>query len=765
MRLTRNAYSFSLIPVFLFSTILNCQKQSDGKPSHRASAPSASRVLPDAPGPVTRRIPESPLTNPPPLLPAGREPGQQESIFDALQGPVSRVEVHASARDLEIGEPFRAGGEEILSAAGSYGDIERFLQVLPGVVATSDLSNEVLVRGGHPMENLFIVDGIENPNINHVATSGTSGGFGPMIDSATIQGIKFYTAGYAARYPERLSSVIEIETLDPKNLSTHAEADVGIQGMGGLFEKQVLGGDLLLSAHKGILEFMNGAGIGGLPSYENELIRFRRTSASGDRLTILHLAGMDSVEADPCPEDRFSFSTIDSQYSGWRETTGVEWQHVYSTRSFGVANISDSEEIEHAYQQDQLPDPANPPVYSGHCPNPDASVAPLPVYSQVSNQAFSKAGYRLEWSASRFAVSAGSAFWLQRPHYRVAQPIGSFSPYSVAPTRSDVTSFASDFSTGQSGTFAQGTVHPFSRLELSAGERLQTFAMGNHSTLTHRLSLRFDANEHAGFHAAFASYAQMPPYLYLLAYPQNRAMLPMRVTHEVAGVDLSPGAASEIHIEAYNKIYSDIPASTEYPAINLHNVVDMIGEQVVWLPMSSAGRGRASGIELSDMTRVGSRLVMRGSVAYSRAMFAGLDGVRRPSNYDLPWIVNFAALERFGRGYEVSSRFGYATGRPYTPFDLSNSSVQNRPIYDVSRMNAQRAPYYARLDAQLNKDFMMRGLHLELYMGVDNILNRANFLSYVWLPDTKIAESDINPVYQLHQTPIFPNFGLRYIFR
>jgi len=35
----------------------------------------------------------------------------------------------------------------------------------------------------------------------------------------------------------------------------------------------------------------------------------------------------------------------------------------------------------------------------------------------------------------------------------------------------------------------------------------------------------------------------------------------------------------------------------------------------------------------------------------------------------------------------------------------------------------------------------------------------------VWLPDTKIAESDINPVHQLHQTPIFPNFGLRYIFR
>jgi hypothetical protein len=456
---------------------------------------------------------------------------------------------------------------------------------------------------------------------------------------------------------------------------------------------------------------------------------------------------------------------MDSQYNGQRETTGLEWQQVYSTRSFGVASISDSEEVEHIYQQDQLPDPTRPPTYSGGCPDPRPSVPPVPVYSQDSNEAFSNAGYRFEWSGSRIAASAGSEFWLQRPHYRVTQPLGTLSPYSVAPVRTDSTSFVSKFSTGQSGTFAQFTVHPFRGLALSAGGRLQTFALGNHSTLTPRLSVRFDLNERIGFHAAYAGYAQMPPYIYLLAYPQNRAMLPMRVTHEITGLDLNLGAASQLRLEAYRKEYRDIPASTEYPAINLHNVVEMLGQQVVWLPMNSGGRGEASGIELSDVSHIGSRLVMRGSVAYSLAMFTGLDGVRRSSNYDLPWIVNFAALQRLGRGYEVSGRFGYSTGRPYTPFDLPDSTTQNRPIYDVSRTNAQRAPYFARVDAQLNKDFVMHGLHMELYMGVNNILNRANFLSYVWLPDTKNAKVEIDPVYELHQMPIFPNFGLRYVFR
>jgi len=51
--------------------------------------------------------------------------------------------------------------------------------VLPGVVPTSDASNEALVRGGHPMENLYVVDGFEIPNINHLSRPDTTGGSFP----------------------------------------------------------------------------------------------------------------------------------------------------------------------------------------------------------------------------------------------------------------------------------------------------------------------------------------------------------------------------------------------------------------------------------------------------------------------------------------------------------------------------------------------------------------------------------------------------------
>jgi hypothetical protein len=175
--------------------------------------------------------------------------------------------------------------------------------------------------------------------------------------------------------------------------------------------------------------------------------------------------------------------------------------------------------------------------------------------------------------------------------------------------------------------------------------------------------------------------------------------------------------------------------------------------------MNSGGRGKASGIELSDLSRIGSSLTLRGSIAYSRAMFAGLDHISRPSNFDFPWILNLVALERFGRGYEVSSRYGYATGRPYTPYDLAASIAQDRPIYNVAEMNALRVPYYGRLDAQVNKDAIVRGFHMEIYVGVNNILNRSNFLAFALLPRAGAS------IHVISQTPIFPNFGLRYILR
>jgi hypothetical protein len=702
------------------------------------------------------------------IAPASPQPA---SLFDAVTNQLTSltttIEVKAFANSIETGgpEPHLAGGQDILTSAGTFGDISRYLTLFPGVVSSSDLSNQMLVRGGHPVENLFLVDGIEVPNINHLANANSTGGLGPMIDAAAIQGLKMYTGGFDANFPERLSSVTEFHTLDTGFTPKHTELDLGIQGVGGLAERRLFGGDMLVSAHHGLVNLVSSSvGMDGVPSYSNALSRFRRRAASGDALTLLNVFGVDSISVTPCASDTVETSTINSTYHGWRETTGGEWQHLYSAHAFGVLNISDSEQVEHIHQEDQAINPLTAAAARFACPIPSNLTHTTPVYREDSNNAFSAAKYSFEFGRSRMSLFAGSSLWLQRPHLQVAQPEGSFSPYEDTMMRADSTSFTSRLAVGESGTYGQMLFHPTRGLSLGAGGRVQTFAFGDHTTITPRLNAGYRVGERAGLHVAYGGYAQLPPFAYMLAYPVNRSLAPMRVTHQVVGMDVGFGPLSLLRVEAYNKNYSAIPAATEYPAVTMHTMVDMLGEQSVWLPMTSGGRGAASGIELSDRARIGSRLQLQGSVAYSRARFAGIDGVLHPSNFDFPWIVNGAGVVRLGHGMIASSRYGYASGRPYTPFNLTASQAQNRPIYDLARLNVPRAPYYSRLDAQLNKEARLRNMVVELYCGVDNVLNRYNFLSYAWMPlDHAAAVSE--RVGTLWQTPIFPNFGLRVVMR
>lgn len=109
----------------------------------------------------------SPTDAPPAVLPPS-----------AIHGIALRttVEVHATAdrlsTDQDSPQPYHATANEIMASAGTHGDLSRYLQVLPGVVFNNDYSDDLIVRGGNPLENLFLVDGIEIPNINHIASEG-----------------------------------------------------------------------------------------------------------------------------------------------------------------------------------------------------------------------------------------------------------------------------------------------------------------------------------------------------------------------------------------------------------------------------------------------------------------------------------------------------------------------------------------------------------------------------------------------------------------
>ena len=52
-------------------------------------------------------------------------------------------------------------------------DVQMMTHSLPSVVTDTDQNNEIIVRGGGPGENLFIMDHLEIPNPNHFGFVGT----------------------------------------------------------------------------------------------------------------------------------------------------------------------------------------------------------------------------------------------------------------------------------------------------------------------------------------------------------------------------------------------------------------------------------------------------------------------------------------------------------------------------------------------------------------------------------------------------------------
>src|SRR5919197_1174482 len=138
------------------------------------------------------------------VTPAG-EAAVPVGRFEIRAGLDQRVEITLPARDRlqtsvtvtapAVAAPAEAktsvrlvSSEEIFRAAGALQDVSRYVQTLPGVVIGSDdFRNDIIVRGGSPLENLFIVDNVEVPNINTFANFSSAGGTVSILDPAMIR--------------------------------------------------------------------------------------------------------------------------------------------------------------------------------------------------------------------------------------------------------------------------------------------------------------------------------------------------------------------------------------------------------------------------------------------------------------------------------------------------------------------------------------------------------------------------------------------------
>lgn len=107
--------------------------------------------------------------------------------------------------------------EEIKSNPGGNFDISRVVQVLPGVGGTSgngSYRNDLVIRGGGPNENVYYLDGVEIPVINHFSTQGAAGGPTGILNVSFLEDATLSSSAFHARYDNPLSSVLQFKQRD-----------------------------------------------------------------------------------------------------------------------------------------------------------------------------------------------------------------------------------------------------------------------------------------------------------------------------------------------------------------------------------------------------------------------------------------------------------------------------------------------------------------------------------------------------------------------
>lgn len=93
-----------------------------------------------------------------------------------------------------------------LPSTGGDADIAQYLPVLPGIISSGDQGGQLFIRGGAPIQNLILLDGMTLFNPFH------SIGFFSVFETETIRSVDVYTGGFGPEYGGRASAVVDIKT-------------------------------------------------------------------------------------------------------------------------------------------------------------------------------------------------------------------------------------------------------------------------------------------------------------------------------------------------------------------------------------------------------------------------------------------------------------------------------------------------------------------------------------------------------------------------
>ena len=93
-----------------------------------------------------------------------------------------------------------------LPTIGGEADIAQYLTIIPGVILTGDQGGQIYIRGGSPIQNKILLDGMRIYNPFH------SIGFFSVFETEAIKSVDVLTGGFNAEFGGATSAIVDIST-------------------------------------------------------------------------------------------------------------------------------------------------------------------------------------------------------------------------------------------------------------------------------------------------------------------------------------------------------------------------------------------------------------------------------------------------------------------------------------------------------------------------------------------------------------------------
>jgi hypothetical protein len=617
----------------------------------------------------------------------------------------SKADLPATPEATAISSPIAPAltGEAIATTPGALEDMFRALQAQPGVAASQDNRNDLLVRGGGAIENQTRIDGFDVPNPSHFGAQGGTGGALSILPPWLIQRGSLELGGFSVAYGDRMSSVADVSLRPGRTDRLHAMVGGGVGGAMGVAEGAIgASGSWLVSARRSLLEMVfRDETAEAVPKYADALLKIDRRAGDRHAISFLGIGSKDTVE-------------IKDERTGDPETTGDELVGLAGLRFTSAWSPRTSSVVAASIGTSEV----------------DVTAMDGTVVDAIDRGRDVELRFRADVHRTNTPVGdvlVGAAVKAYRYDYDLYVN-DLYTPYETVKRdleAHDRRSFT------DAAAYAEVEHTLPARGRLLVGIRLDHWSAASVTAGSPRVKAEFVPARYLRIVGYWGIYRQAVPYIWMASAPENAGLAPIVSRQYGGGFDVEPKAWLRVGIEAFEKGYHNYPVDPAIPSRVLVSSSADFDSPFVG-PLVGAGEVHATGIDTVAAVAAGSRVQLTANYSYWRVSQLGLDDVWRPAEHELRHQGRVELMYRPAERWSTGFRWRYVSGRPYTPFDVKSSIKAGRGIYDLTQINTLDYPPYRRLDARVDRTFVAGRTATMLYFELDNLFDHDNVLVYNW---------------------------------